>query len=51
MSGFIEGESRTQATLFPERMGFTPSSRTYPKRSIMAPEVCHAETKKVLRGV
>lgn len=32
-------------------LGFTPPFRTYPKRPIMAPEVCHAKTKKILRGV
>ena len=32
-------------------MGFTPILRTHLKRPIMAVEVCHAETKKILRGV
>ena len=31
--------------------GFTPTFRTYLKRAIMPLEVCHAKTKKVLRGV
>ena len=31
MSGFIEGESRSQATLFPERIDLTPSGRKLKK--------------------
>ncbi|MEW8187015.1 MAG: hypothetical protein AB2794_18670, partial [Candidatus Thiodiazotropha endolucinida] len=46
-NAYLSKKSYTQMVVL---AGFTQNLRTHQKRPIMAVEVCHAETQKILRG-